>query len=76
MPYKDLDNVVLLHPLKGRDLYGDTQVSAKVGQLATVINVFPDGTYEVEFDDDNADTGYGVLYAREADLAPYVENAV
>lgn len=76
MPYKDLDSVVLLRPLKGQDLYGDTQVSAKAGQLATVINVFSDSTYEVEFDDAKADTGYGVLYAREADLAPYVENAV
>ncbi|MBD5416965.1 MAG: hypothetical protein HDR50_04755 [Desulfovibrio sp.] len=76
MPYNDLDSVVLLHSLKGRDLYGDTQVSAKAGQLATVINVFPDNTYEVEFDDDKAESGYGVLYAREADLAPYVKNAV
>lgn len=76
MPYKDLDSVVLLRPLAGQDLYGDSHVSAKAGQLATVINVFSDATYEVEFDDDKADSGYGVLYAKEADLAPYAENAV
>lgn len=76
MPYNDLDSVVLLHPLKGLDLYGNSQVSAKAGQLATVVNVCHDGRYEVEFEDDKADTGWGILYATEADLAPYVENAV
>lgn len=76
MPYKDLDCVILLRPLEGQNLYGDTRVSAKAGQLATVVNVFSDGTYEVEFDDDEADSGWGILYAKEADLAPYTENAV
>lgn len=76
MPYKDLDSVILLRPLEGQDLYGESHVSAAAGQLAAVINVCHDDTYEVEFMDAKSPTGWGVLYATEADLAPYVENAV
>ena len=76
MPYKDLDCVVLLRNIEGQDLYGESHVSVEKGQVATVINVCYNDTYEVEFDDDKADSGYGVLYAKGVDLAPFVENAV
>lgn len=76
MPYKDCECVRVLRDLSGQDLYGETQVSVKAGELATVINVFSDGEYEVEFQDSTSPYGWGVLHARETDLTPYVENAV
>lgn len=77
MPYKDCECVRILRDLKGINLYGNEQVSVKAGDLATIVSVFEDGTYEVEFfDGDDPNTGWGILHATEADLTPYAGNAV
>lgn len=76
MPYKDSECVRVVHDLAGVDLLGDTEVSIKAGCIATVIHLTASGGYLVEFQDPKADSGWGVLAATEADLAPYVENAV
>lgn len=76
MSFKDCECVRVLRDLKGINLYGDTQVSVKAGDLATIVSVFWGGNYEIEFQDAKSPFGWGVLHATEADLAPYVENAV
>lgn len=69
--FKENDCVVLNRPLEGPDNYFDQHVRAPKGVLATVINVFGGGAYEVEFEDKNSKTGWGVLYASDKDLSPY-----
>lgn len=73
--YRENDCVVLNIPLEGSDNYFDQYVRAPKGTLATIVNVFGAGAYEIEFMDKNSKTGWGIFYASEADLAPYVKNA-
>lgn len=71
MAFKENDCVKLLRPFEGEDLYFEQRVSAPAGELATIVNVFPGGCYEVEFMDKRSKTGWGILYAEEVDLELY-----
>lgn len=72
--YKDLDSVILVKDIKGRDQYGDLgELCFPKGEIGTIVNVFDDGVCEVEFiiPDPDIVCTCAVLEVKENDLAPY-----
>lgn len=49
MPFNDLDCVTLLRRIGGQDEYTGEHHDVPAGKVGTIVNVFADGTYEVEF---------------------------
>lgn len=75
MPFNDLDCVTLLRRIEGEDSYVEGRHVIPAGTGGTIVNVFADGTYEVEFLLTDAEGLFSVVKEVPAEyLGPYKED--
>lgn len=77
MPYNDLECVTLTRKIQGEESYVGGHYTIPAGTVGTIVDGLVAGRYEVEFLLTDAKGLFSiVMEVAEADLAPYVENAV